>query len=174
MHVIQKQNDLVNTDMNQLETAIRLRDEGRLEESNIILRKLADSNPADPTLQYQYAWSFDVLGQEKDAIPYYERAISLGLAGEDLRGAYLGLGSTYRAIGAYAKSKDVFRDAIETFPHDNALKTFYALTLHNLGEHAAAMEILLTLLADTSSDPDVIAYHKAIKLYASNLDQVWE
>ena len=160
--------------INNLEAAIRLRSEGQLAESNALLKQLTQEYPDDPVLHYQCAWSFDVLGQEKEAIPFYERAIALRLRGEDLKGAYLGLGSTYRTIGEYAKSKDVLMAGIRAFPQDNALKTFYAMTLYNLGEHATAMELLLTLLADSSSDPDVMAYRKAIKLYAGNLDQVWE
>ena len=94
--------------MIDLDKAIRLRAEGKLEESNAILCRLAQENPDDPIAQYQCAWSFDVLGLERDAIPHYTNAIRLGLQGDDLRGAYLGLGSTYRTIGAYRESKSVF------------------------------------------------------------------
>ena len=163
----------MNAEKYNLEAAIRLRNAGCLQESNAMLKSLAQEYPADPTLQYQCAWSFDVLGQEKDAIPYYEKAIALGLSGEDLKGAYLGLGSTYRTIGAYAKSKEAFQNALGVFPQDNALKTFYALTLYNLGEHAAAMELLLTIIAEASSDPNVAEYRKAIAFYSGDLDRVW-
>ena len=163
----------MNAEKYNLEAAIRLRNAGCLQESNAMLKSLAQEYPADPTLQYQCAWSFDVLGQEKDAIPYYEKAIALGLSGEDLKGAYLGLGSTYRTIGAYAKSKEAFQNALGVFPQDNALKTFYALTLYNLGEHAAAMELLLTIIAETSSDPNVAEYRKAIAFYSGDLVRVW-
>lgn len=163
----------MNAEKYNLEAAIRLRNAGCLQESNAMLKSLAQEYPADPTLQYQCAWSFDVLGQEKDAIPYYEKAIALGLSGEDLKGAYLGLGSTYRTIGAYAKSKEAFQNALGVFPQDNALKTFYAMALYNLGEHAAAMELLLTIIAETSSDPNVAEYRKAIAFYSGDLDRVW-
>ncbi|TCP68322.1 tetratricopeptide repeat protein [Baia soyae] len=56
-------------------------------------------------LDYVSAWSHDVLCLESEAIPYYERAIELGLSKEDdLEGALLGLGSTYRVLGQYEKS----------------------------------------------------------------------
>lgn len=159
--------------MNELEIAIRLRNEGKLKESNEMLKNLTKANPDNPMLNYHCAWSFDVLGQERDAIPFYEKAISLGLDDDNLKGAYLGLGSTFRTIGDYAKSRDVFMKGMEIFPQDNAIKTFYAMTLYNLGEHSLSMEILLTILADTSSDLNIKEYSKAIKFYSGDLDKVW-
>lgn len=159
--------------MSELEIAICLRKEGKLLESNEMLINLVKTNSDNPIINYHCAWSFDVLGLEKDAIPFYEKAIFLGLGDDDLKGAYLGLGSTYRTIGEYAKSRDIFVKGIEIFPQDNAIKTFYAMTLYNLGEHSLAMEILLTILADTSSDFNINEYSKAIKFYSRDLDRVW-
>lgn len=159
--------------MIDLDAAIRLRAEGKLEESNAILCRLAQENPDDPIAQYQCAWSFDVLGLERDAIPFYTSAIRLGLLGDDLRGAYLGLGSTYRTIGAYRESKAVFDEALLSFPGDAALQVFYAMTLYNLGEHAQSMKLLLRLVADPAKCEDVAVYQKAICLYAEDLDRVW-
>ena len=95
------------------------------------------------------------------------------MSGDDLKGTYIGLGSTFRTIGEYAKSKDVFVKGMEVFPKDNAMKTFYAMTLYNLGEHSLSMEILLSLLADTSSDFSIMEYKKAFKYYSKNLDEIW-
>ena len=159
--------------MIDLDAAIRLRAEGKLEESNTILCRLAQENPDDPIAQYQCAWSFDVLGLERDAIPHYTNAIRLGLQGDDLRGAYLGLGSTYRTIGAYRESKAVFDEALQSFPDDAALQVFYAMTLYNLGEHAQSMKLLLRLVADPAKCEDVATYQKAICLYAEDLDRIW-
>jgi tetratricopeptide (TPR) repeat protein len=159
--------------MNDFERALNLRRHGELNESNMILRKLVQVFPNDALINYHCAWSFDIIDQEKAAIPFYEKAISLGLNEDDLRGAYLGLGSTYRTIGEYIKSKDNFEKAMATFPNDNALKVFYAMTLYNLNEHSLSMEILLTLLADTSSDSNINRYREAIKFYSNKLPTLW-
>ncbi len=90
--------------MKDLEIAIQLRKEGKLKESNKVLLELVARYPNDPIVNYHCAWSFDALGLEK-AIQYYEKAISIGLPNEDLRGAYLGLGSTYRTLGKYKKNQ---------------------------------------------------------------------
>lgn len=159
--------------MKELETAIRLRAEGCLKESNTIFMDLVNQYPDDPVVNYQCAWSYDVLGLEKEAIPYYEKAMELGLPEEDLRGALLGFGSTYRTLGEYEKSRQVFLKGIELFPEDHGIKTFYAMTLYNLGKHSHAMKILLNTLAVTSADETITQYAKAITFYAEDLDKIW-
>ena len=159
--------------MSELLNAIELRGEGKLNESNEILKNLVKSNPNDAIVNYQYAWSFDVLGKEAEAVPYYEKALQLGLDDEEALGAFIGLGSTYRTLGSFKKSKAVFESGIARFPDNNAMKTFYAMTLYNLGEHMKAMEILLTCLVQTSNDPEIGAYKRAISFYADKLDKTW-
>lgn len=156
-----------------IDKALELRAEGKQKESNEMLLKLWKENPMDANLLYQVAWSFDLLEMEREAIPYYEKAISLGLSEIDLKGAYLGLGSTLRTIGEYEHSRNIFLEAIRKYPKDNAFKVFYAMTLYNLREYEASTELLLNLLADTSSDIDIIEYQKAIKFYANKLDRRW-
>lgn len=97
----------------------------------------------------------------KNAAQYYEKAISIGLPDEELKGAYLGLGSTYRTLGKYDDSKKVLEERLVKFPQDEAMKVFYAMTLYNLKEYSKAMEILLSSVADTSSDENINKYKKS-------------
>ncbi|WP_212377090.1 tetratricopeptide repeat protein [Alkaliphilus sp. B6464] len=159
--------------MKQLEIAIELRKEGKLQESNEILINLANAHPNDSIINYQCAWSFDALGLEKNAVLYYEKAISIGLPDKELRDAFLGLGSTYRVLGQYKKSKEVFEKGLAKFTQDRAIKVFYAMTLYNLNEYSRAMEILLYNLAQTSSDDNIKNYKKAIEFYSNKLDEIW-
>jgi tetratricopeptide (TPR) repeat protein len=159
--------------LKKLETAIRLREEGKLKESNEILTNLVKEYPNDAMVNYQCAWSFDVLGLEINAVPYYEKAILIGLDDEDLQSAFLGLGSTYRTLGQYEKSKEVFEKALFKFPENRAIKVFYAMTLYNLKEHSKAMEILLCNLTQTSLDGNIKKYKKAIEFYSDKLDRIW-
>ncbi|MBS4179018.1 tetratricopeptide repeat protein [Lederbergia citrea] len=160
--------------MKKLEEAIQLRNEGNYAEANALFVQLVEQNPNDAQANYHCAWSFDVMGLEAAAVPYYETAIQLGLEDVDAQGAFLGLGSTYRTLGEYEKSKRVFEEGIERFPDHLGLKTFYAMTLYNLHEHQKAMEILLTCLARTSTDPSIATYKKAIEFYSGQLDKVWK
>ena len=95
-----------------LERAIRLRKAGELGEARAVLLKLLERNPEDPAVNYQCAWVHDRMGLEREAIPLYERAISLGLPGRDLEGAILSLGSSLRAAGAYAKAAEVLQGGV--------------------------------------------------------------
>lgn len=102
-----------------------------------------------------------------------QKAIELGLDETNAIGAYIGLGSSYRALGKYNKSKTVLEKGIEHFPENNAMKTFYPMTLYNVGEHREAMGILLTCLAHTTNDSEILSYRKAIEFYADKLDETW-
>ncbi|BES63852.1 tetratricopeptide repeat protein [Gottschalkiaceae bacterium SANA] len=156
-----------------LNKAIKLREIGELEKANTILVELTTRYPNHAVVNYQCAWSFDVLGLEKEAIPYYEKAIELGLPEKDLKEAYLGLGSTYRTIGEYDKSKKLLLEGIDRY-ENNGLKVFLSMALYNLGEHTEAMRLLLSIIAETSADESVITYKKAIEYYSIRLDEVWE
>lgn len=153
--------------------AIELRKSGQKEESNQILQKLADEYPTDAIIQYQCAWSFDVLGQEIAAVPFYEKAIALGLPEEDLQGAYIGLGSTYRTLGEYEKSHHTFLKGLQLFPRNRAIHVFHAMTLYNLERHEEAMKRLLTSLVETTNDEELKSYEKAIRFYSQQLNRIW-
>ena len=138
------------------------------------MNKLVEQYPNNALINYQCAWSFDLLGEETSAVPYYEKAIRLGLPKEQLEGAFLGLGSTYRTLGEYEKSKKVLQQGIEQFPNNRALQVFYSMSLYNLNEHSQAMEILLKTLVETTTDQEIIKYKRAIEFYLDKLDEVWK
>lgn len=93
---------------------------------------------------------------------------------DELEGALLGLGSTYRTLGEYEKSRNTFLQGIASFPENKAFQIFYAMTLYNLKEHNQAMKLLLTCLVDTTADEQLLNYQKAIRFYADKLDVIWE
>jgi tetratricopeptide (TPR) repeat protein len=157
----------------QLALATRLRQEGRVEESRELLLKLVAAHPGDPVVNYQCAWSHDTLGLEREAVPFYERAIAGGLAGADLAGALLGLGSTYRCLGEYQQAIDTLRRGIAAFPGNRSFEVFLAMALYNVGQHAEAIERLLRALAETSADDSIRGYKRAILFYADKLDETW-
>lgn len=157
-----------------LEKALDLRGKGQLKESNNILIDLVQNFPNHASLNYQCAWSFDVLGEETKAVPYYEKAIELGLPSKELEGALIGLGSTYRTIGEYKKSKETFLKGLKLFPDNHAIKVFYSMTLYNLEEYQQAMEVLLLCLVNTTSDDEIRNCEKAIRFYADKLNETWK
>ena len=151
-----------------------LRKNGQHEEAKEQLIKLASQFPSDSALQYETACVHDFLGLEREAIPFYLSAIQNGLSGNDLRGAFLGLGSTYRTLGMYKESKQIFQEGLQSFPEAIEIKVFLAMTQYNIGEHHEAMTSLLNIIADTTTDLVTKEYARAIYQYAENLDRVWK
>ncbi len=158
----------------RIKEGAKLREEGEIQSSIDLFKKLIEEDPQNGRIHYQCAWSHDALGKELEAIPYYKEAIQLGLNEYDLQGACLGLGSTYRTLGEYENAKIILNEGMERFPENHALKIFYSMTLHNVSEHSEAMEILLKLLAETSEDKTIQTYRKAIKFYSEQLDTIWK
>ncbi|KAI7246725.1 hypothetical protein KC345_g12035 [Hortaea werneckii] len=158
-----------------LEAAVALRASGQAEEAREILLQLLPGDRRNAVLHYQLAWTHDVLGLEREAVTYYEQSLVLGLSDEEQKaGAMLGLGSTYRTLGQYSRSQRVLEQGVQEFPQRAEFKAFLAMTLHNLGAHSEAMELLLKLLADTSADTGIQSYSKAIKFYSDKLEQIWD
>jgi len=156
-----------------LETARRLRKTGRNKQARKLLLGLLPNRPKDPRINYQCACVHDALGLEREAIPFYQRAIKSGLAGKDLENAYLGLGSTYRCVGRYPSAIRTLKQGQRRFPKSREFDPFLAMAYFNSGQHARAMELLLRCLADTSRDPGVAEYRRAITFYADKLDKTW-
>jgi len=163
----------MNTLQEKLASAIKLRESEKHEEARQLLLELHFSFPNDPQVNYQCAWIHDLLGSEREAIPFYERAIQTGLSGDDLKSALLGMGSTYRCIGEYQKSIDTFQHALTLFPNAREFNVFLAMAYYNLSEHAKAMELLLNSLVNTSNDIGILRYQRAIRFYSDKLNQVW-
>lgn len=157
----------------RLAAAVSMRENGELERARELLLELHRDHPDDSNVNLQCAWVHDKLGLEREAVPHYERAIELGLDGEDLRSALLGLGSTYRALGDYTKAVATLTMGVDTFPDDRAMKVFQAMALYNTNRSKEACELLLHLLSETTSDTRIRSYDGAIDVYATNLDRTW-
>jgi tetratricopeptide (TPR) repeat protein len=157
----------------KLASAIKLRESEKHEEARQLLLEIHADFPNDPQVNYQCAWIHDLLGLEREAIPFYEEAIQTGLSGIDLKSALLGMGSTYRCIGEYHKSIDTFQHALTLFPNSHEFNVFLAMAYYNVGEYSKAMEMLLNSLADTSKDEGILRYQSAIRFYSDKLNQIW-
>lgn len=154
--------------------AIQLRKDNKPDHALILLTELLKSNPEDPVINYQMAWTCDFMGKESEAVPFYEKAVATGLSGEDRKGAMLGLGSTYRCLGEYQKSLKIFDQAIKEFAEDRSLKVFRALTNYNLGKSEDSVCELLIQLVDTTNDQSIKSYEKALRFYSNKLNETWK
>ncbi len=161
--------------MNKTETIARarqLRQQDQLEASQELLFQLMKQYPDDPLVLFEVGGSFDVLGQEADAIPYYQEAIEAGLSGADLQECLVCLGSSQRVTGQFDEAVDTLEEAVAQFPDNNSGRVFLALAYYSQGEYEAATRLLLSLLLETTQDDDILAYSGALEYYKENLDEV--
>lgn len=153
----------------ELAAIVGARAHGQAEEIFPRLQKLDAKHPNIAEINYQLAWTCDVLGRATEALPFYEKAIALGLPSNELSGALIGLGSTLRTLGQLDRSAEVLRSGKMQFPDNAEFDVFLALTLHASGQHADALRLALDTLCDTTEDPGLTAYQRAIRHAAAKL-----
>ncbi|WP_199426560.1 tetratricopeptide repeat protein [Thermaerobacillus caldiproteolyticus] len=153
-----------------LALAIKLRNEGHLEQSRELLLDLVKRYPNDGEIHFYCGQVHDSMGLEKEAVEFYEKAVRLGLKEESLKDAFVCLGSTYRVLGKYDESLEVLTKAQQQFPDYRPVQIFLALTLYSLKRYSEAMEIVLKNLIDTTDDEELHSYRRALKYYADHLE----
>jgi tetratricopeptide (TPR) repeat protein len=144
-----------------------LRAEGRHGEAWTLLLELLKSNPDNASVAFHCAEVNDNLGLEEEAVRFYTRAIELQLSGKELERAFVGLGSSYRCLGQFVDSVKVLEKATQLFPENWSVKVFLAITYHEYGRYDEAIELLLKCISETSSDPTIRYYDKAIAYYSN-------
>src|SRR5258707_10619986 len=130
----------------RLAHAVKLREDGQTEQARQLLLELRAEYPTDAHVAYQTAWVHDSLGLEDEAVPHYEVAIAGDLSDDELRGALLGLGSTYRALGRDAESDRILSQGSLRFPDYRPFWIFHAPTIYNSSQTRQGVTQLLKLL----------------------------
>ncbi len=139
---------------------------------NQLLPRLKDLDVRFPNvaeIAYQIAWTAESLGRHTEALPAYEKAIALGLPPNEHSGALIGLGNTLRALGQHGKAMHTFRTGKALFPQNREFDAFLALALHDLGKHTEALQLVIGALCDTTEDPGLTAYQRALRHQAGKL-----
>jgi tetratricopeptide (TPR) repeat protein len=134
-----------------------------------LLRKLDARHPHVAEINHQLAWTLETAGNHAEALPYYEKAVTLGLPPNEHANALIGLAGTLRQLGEARRAADVLRTGQLQFPDNREFDVFLALALHDLGDHAEALRLALTALVDTTEDPGLTAYQRTIRHAAVNL-----
>lgn len=154
----------------RMQQAITLRAAGEYEQSRELLRELAKIQTLKAEALLNIAWSYDNEGLEERAADYYQAALKEGLEGHNKLEAQLGLACTLRCLGNYSLAKQGFEEIIRDYPEASEAIPFYALCLHNLGEHDRAMTLMLELVSNHPPTPGIQRYAKALAYYSHNLN----
>jgi len=153
----------------ELDAIVGARAHGQFAEILPRLQALDGRHPNIAEVAYQLAWTLDTLGRPAEAVPHYEKAVALGLPPNELSGALLGLGSSLRLLGQLDRSAAILRSGQAQFPENREFDVFLALTLHAQGQHPAALRLVLETLCDTTEDPGLTAYQRALRHEATRL-----
>ncbi|WP_257009888.1 tetratricopeptide repeat protein [Evansella halocellulosilytica] len=156
-----------------LHKARRLIEENKNEEAKQLLLDLTKEYPNDKQVHFHCAEVHDGLGLEREAITHYEKALALGILGEERERAFIQLGSSLRCIGQYDEAMNILKAGLKEFPENRALHVFLAMTFYNVNDHKLAVETLLSELIETSSDQWINKYSRALTFYSENLDKTW-
>lgn len=120
--------------------------------------RLLAEHPDHPVLVLEVAGAYDTAGREDEAAVQYERAMALGLEGDDLRRCLCQYGSTLRWLGRLDESVAVLEGARARFPQSDSVRVFLALTLAEAGRTDAAVAQLLTVITDHPEVTDLGRY----------------
>lgn len=153
-----------------IENARTLRRADELEKSQEQLLSLLELYPDNPLVLFEVGGSYDVMGDEEMAIPFYRRAIEAGLDGHDLQECLVCLGSTLRVVGEYGEAVEMLEQAVDEFPERNSGRAFLALAYLSNGDVNLAVSTLLGLLLETTNDEDILSYVDALDYYKDSLD----
>jgi tetratricopeptide (TPR) repeat protein len=160
---------------------IERREEGRAKQDLAILSEvrehlfeLLSNYPDDAEINYQTGIAHDNSGMGRQAIPFYVRALELGLSGPDLERCLMGLGSTYRYWGDYEKAVETLRRGAREFPENRAIQVFLAMALYNSQNYKESVEMLITNLLETTSDEKLHYFKRGILAYNTDLDETAE
>ncbi|KXU37914.1 hypothetical protein AXK11_01845 [Cephaloticoccus primus] len=103
-----------------LDAIMGARHGGRVEEMLKTLHDLDRRHPNVAEINYQLGWTYEVLERAAEAIPFYEKAIALGLPENELCGALLGLGNTLRIVGTAGSEQEP--SSAEPHSHGSTIK----------------------------------------------------
>ena len=124
---------------------------------------------SDAEREYQLGGEHDSAGREEEAIPHYERALSLGLPDELVPRALVQLGSSLRNAGRNEEAIALFDDAVARFPDDAALRLFRAFALATGGRDREALVDVLDLARTRIDAPEIDRYRRSLENYTRAL-----
>jgi tetratricopeptide (TPR) repeat protein len=133
-----------------------------------LLAPLVVKESSNAFVHLEMGLTYDAMGKEVEAIPYYERALSIGLPFEERCVAMLCLGSSYRNVGDVEKARQILAKAIDEFPDHIGLRCFYSLAQFSAGEAGKAVGTLMDAILHISPET-VKPFYKGLLHYRQEL-----
>ncbi|WP_104087647.1 MULTISPECIES: tetratricopeptide repeat protein [unclassified Cryobacterium] len=122
---------------------------------------VAERDNDDPAAIYEWASVQDFLGREAEAIPFYRRALDLGLDPVRRSQALIQLASSLRNIGETTEAIKILEGVRPDPTIGDAGEAFLALSLFDAGRPGDALRVALKALGKT-----LPLYHGVVDQYA--------
>ena len=146
-----------------------LLDRGGKAEAVAYFAELRKRRPESARVHLQSAFVLDRLGREDEAVPLYERALSLGLRGTDARDAHVCSASSLRNVGRPQQGFDLLDSAKSRFEGDVVFELFFALLATEIGRPNEAIRTLVRSLFRESPAEDLGRYRHVLRGKFNNL-----
>ncbi len=152
-----------------LDAIVGARHGGQIETVLGRLKDLDAKHPHNAEIAFQIAWTLDTLDRPGEAVPHYERAITLGLDPNEHANALVGFGNCLRLSGQAARAVDILDKAGVQFPHNAEFSAYLALAQYDAGRPADALRTLMNTLVETSEDIGIAAHQRSLRYQAGRL-----
>jgi len=147
----------------ELDRIFAARDRDHMQPTIDAVEGVLREHPDSVRAVYEVGGAHDSAGNEQTAVGFYERALTLGLAGDLRRRCLLQYGSTLRNLDRLDDSLAVFDDAIAEYADSTSLLVFRALTLHAAHRVDEGFALLLDLIAGELASPEIDRYAAALR-----------
>jgi len=137
-----------------------------------LLEEWVKSTNYSATESYWAACLCDSNGLENDALKYYDIIFEKSCSNfpeSEIAGFFVGYGSVLRNCLNFSKSKLVLEQGMILYPNNQALKSFYSLTLFSLKEYESVYKHLLESVVTPPKEHSNNSYMKALEFYSKNL-----
>jgi 8-oxo-dGTP diphosphatase len=111
----------------RLRNILALREAGDTEEALSRILALHRDYPGESMIPYQIARTYEVLGQDQEAIPYYQEALEQGLEGALRKQVLIGLGNNLREKKRYKESQGPPRTSLGRIPQKSGYQSILGL-----------------------------------------------
>ena len=136
----------------------------------VVATALREEFPDDARVLYEYAGTFDSAGDEESAVAAYDEALEAGLREPYRRRALIQKASTLRHLRRLEESQEILDELAATWPDNEAITAFRALTMHDRGLDAAALKDVLRQALSRSTDTDVERYRRSLIRFTEQID----
>lgn len=153
----------------ELDAIVGARHGGQVSAIAARLAALEARYPNVAEIAFQLAWTYEILGRIEQAIPHYERALTLGLQPNEHASALIGLANCQRGSGLAERSVETLEAAKRQFPAYREIELYLALSLQAAGRSADAVRSLIDLVLESSEDPGLAAHQRALRYHAGKL-----